>query len=79
MKRKFTLIITALMLMITSFAWGQTREEVVAYTLDGTITGGSSGYATESEITQDNLTWMVMGNTTMNQRVQYRITSQRLL
>ncbi|MBO7460661.1 MAG: chitobiase/beta-hexosaminidase C-terminal domain-containing protein [Bacteroidales bacterium] len=66
MKRKFTLIITALMLMITSFAWGQTREEVVAYTLDGTITGGSSGYATESEITQDNLTWMVMGNTTMN-------------
>ena len=52
--------------MITSFAWGQTREEVVAYTLDGTITGGSSGYATESEITQDNLTWMVMGNTTMN-------------
>ena len=25
MKRKFTLIITALMLMITSFAWGQTK------------------------------------------------------
>ena len=52
--------------MITSFAWGQTREEVVAYTLDGTITGGSSGYATESEITQNNLTWMVMANTTQN-------------
>ena len=66
MKRKFTLIITALMLMITSFALGQTREEVVAYTLDGTITGGSSGYATESEITQNNLTWMVMANTTQN-------------
>ena len=63
MKRKFTLIITALMLLITSFAWGQTRDEVVAYTLDGTITGGTNGYATESEITQNNLTWMVTGNT----------------
>ena len=66
MKRIFTLMITAVMLMITSLAWGQTREEVVAYTLDGTITGGSSGYATESEITQNNLTWKVMANTTMN-------------
>ena len=66
MKRKFTLIITALMLMMTSFAWGQTRDEVVAYTLDGTITGGSNGYATESEITQNGMTWMVTGNTTIN-------------
>lgn len=66
MKRRFTLIITALMLMMTSLAWGQTRDEVVAYTLDGTITGGTNGYATESEITQNNLTWMVMGNTTTN-------------
>ena len=66
MKRRFTLMITALLLMITSLAWGQTREEVVAYTLDGTITGGSSGYATESEITQNDITWKVTGNTTMN-------------
>ncbi|MBO2522612.1 MAG: hypothetical protein CW336_01965 [Bacteroidetes bacterium] len=66
MKRRFTLIITALMLMMTSLAWGQTRDEVVAYTLDGTITGGTNNYATESEITQNNLTWMVMGNTTTN-------------
>lgn len=36
------------------------------YTLDGTITGGTSNYATESEITQNNITWMVTGNTTMN-------------
>lgn len=49
--------------MMTSLAWGQTRDEVVAYTLDGTITGGTNGYATESEITQNNLTWMVTGNT----------------
>ena len=45
---------------------GQTRAEVVAYTLDGTITGGTNGYATESEITQDDIMWMVTGNTTMN-------------
>ena len=66
MKRSFTLMLAAFLMLMTNFVWGQTREEVVAYTLDGTITGGSSGYATESEITQDNLTWMVMGNTTMN-------------
>ena len=45
---------------------GQTRDEVVAYTLDGTITDGSSGYATESEITQEGITWMVTGNTTIS-------------
>ena len=66
MKKLFTLIIMALSLMMTSLAWGQTREEVVAYTLDGTVTGGSSGYATESEITQNDMTWMVTGNTTIN-------------
>lgn len=66
MKRRFTLLLAAFFMLMTSLAFGQTREEVVAYTLDGTITGGSSGYATESEITQDELTWMVMGNTTMN-------------
>ena len=36
------------------------------YTLDGTETGGNSGYATESEITQNSMTWMVTGNTTMS-------------
>lgn len=40
--------------------------ETVYYTLDGTQTGGSNGYATESEITQDGITWMVTGNTTMS-------------
>ena len=66
MKRSFTLMLAAFLMLMTNFVWGQTREEVVAYTLDGTETGGSSGYATESAITQDGLTWMVMGNTTMN-------------
>jgi uncharacterized protein YjdB len=36
------------------------------YKLDGTITGGSNGYAAESEITQNNITWKVMANTTMS-------------
>ncbi len=66
MKRSFTLMLAAFLMLMTNFAWGQTREEVVAYTLDGTITGGTNGYATESEITQNNMTWMVTGNTTVN-------------
>lgn len=40
--------------------------EEPAYKLDGTITGGSNGYATESEITQEGVGWMVTGNTTIN-------------
>ena len=40
--------------------------EVVAYTLDGTTTGGSNGYATESDITQNAVTWKATGNTTTN-------------
>ncbi|MBQ1667388.1 MAG: chitobiase/beta-hexosaminidase C-terminal domain-containing protein, partial [Prevotella sp.] len=70
MKRKFTILAAAFALLaflaIPVGMWGQTRTEVVAYTLDGTQTGGSNGYATESEITQDGITWMVTGNTTMN-------------
>lgn len=42
-------------------AWG---EETLYYTLDGTITGGSNGYATESDITQSGITWKITGNTT---------------
>ena len=54
---------TLLLIAVASAAWG---DDVLVYTLDGTQTGGSNGYATESEITQDGMTWMVMGNTTMN-------------
>ena len=43
--------------------WG---AEDVAYTLDGTQTGGTSDYAKESDITQSDITWKVMANTTMN-------------
>ena len=59
-------MLTAFLLLTGMTMWGQSREEAIAYSLDGTQTGGSNGYATESEITQNGLTWMVMGNTTMN-------------
>ena len=36
------------------------------YTLDGTATGGSNGYATASEITQDEVSWIAYGNTTVS-------------
>jgi hypothetical protein len=36
------------------------------YTLDGTKTGGSNGYAEESTITQNDITWGVFGNTTIS-------------
>lgn len=36
------------------------------YTLDGTITGGTNGYATESDIAQSGISWKVMGNTTIS-------------
>ena len=65
MKRRITILLTAL-LLLSNLTWAQTRDEVVAYTLDGSITGGTNAYAIESEITQDNITWMVTGNTTMN-------------
>lgn len=38
----------------------------LVYTLDGTITGGSNGYATDSSITQSSITWSVTANTTTN-------------
>lgn len=40
--------------------------DVLHYTLDGTTTGGSNGYATESDITQSSISWKVTGNTTTN-------------
>ena len=40
--------------------------EQAIYTLDGTVTGGSSGYAEASAITQSGVEWAVVGNTTMN-------------
>ena len=41
-------------------------DDVLVYTLDGTITGGTNGYDTESSITQNGMRWGVVGNTTTN-------------
>lgn len=40
--------------------------DTLLYTLDGTQTGGSNGYASESSLTQNNVTWGVVGNTTQS-------------
>ena len=37
-----------------------------SYTLDGTITGGGNAYANDSDITQNNVSWKVKGNTMEN-------------
>ena len=70
MKRRFTKLIAALALLLfvapPMVGWGQTRTETVVYTLDGTTTGGSNGYATESDITQNDIAWKVKANTMVN-------------
>ena len=38
----------------------------IPYALDGTATGGSSAYASASDITQNGISWKVTGNTTQN-------------
>ncbi|MBR6464949.1 MAG: chitobiase/beta-hexosaminidase C-terminal domain-containing protein [Bacteroidales bacterium] len=43
-----------------------TVPSLSSYILDGTITGGTAAYATESEITQNDVSWKVLGNTTMS-------------
>ena len=67
MKHKFTFL--SVVLLLLAFVTqpyqvvGQTRDEVIAYTLDGTQLGGTNNYASESEINQEGITWMVTGNT----------------
>lgn len=58
---KKILSLLTLMLVCTT-AWAAD----VFYTLDGTITDGNNGYATESDITQNGMQWKVTGNTTTN-------------
>lgn len=63
MKQNFTqLLFLFALLLVGTTAWA----DEVYYTLDGTVTGGSNGYATESEITQGDMTWQVTGNTTVS-------------
>ncbi len=58
-------LLTFLTLLTLFFTTGWAAETVY-YKLDGTITGGTNGYATESDITQNDMSWKVTGNTTIN-------------
>ena len=58
--QRLVLILVVLFSVGVGSMWGAE----VTYTLDGTVTGGSNGYATASSITQNNVTWSVVGNTT---------------
>ena len=48
-------------LSLTTFA-----TDNPSYTLDGTITEGTNTYTDESDITQNDVSWKVKGNTTIN-------------
>ena len=50
---------------ITQAKAGAAGEGTLVYTLNGNETGGSNGYATDSDITQGDIAWKAMGNTTM--------------
>jgi len=41
-------------------------SETILYTLDGSLPGTGSAYATENTATQDGITWKVQGNVTTN-------------
>ena len=58
-------LITLLMMSILAIGVGWAGQSAF-YTLDGTLTGGSIVYDTESDITQDSVSWKVTGNTTMS-------------
>ena len=60
MPKRLAMVLTVLFTLGVGSMWGAD----VTYTLDGTVTGGSNGYATSSSITQNNVTWSVVGNTT---------------
>ena len=71
LKRVLWLVIPLLTVFINP-AWA---DEELVYTLDGTSTGGSSGYDTESDITQSEKAWKAKGNTTQN---PWRIGGKKL-
>ncbi len=63
MRMKKLLTFLTLLMLFYGVGWA---EESLFYKLDGTITGGTNGYATVSDITQGSMTWKVTGNTTTN-------------
>ena len=50
-------------LVVGTSAWA---DDVLYYTLDGTITGSGNAYATANDIIQNGMNWKVTGNTQLN-------------
>ena len=67
MKRNITKFLAALALLVfmtpSLVAWGQTRDEVVAYTLQP-ASGSNNSYAGNCDITINGITWNLTGNST---------------
>lgn len=59
-----TILCLLVALLSGGTAWAQ--DDNLYYTLDGTKTGGTSGYGEESSITQESISWGVVGNTTQD-------------
>ena len=78
MKRNFTKLMAALALLVFTMpslvAWGQTKDEVVAYTLQP-ATGSNNNYASNCDITIDGITWNLTGNSTI---IPWRIGGKSL-
>ena len=56
-------IILLFLAVFSLHAWG---DAAIAYTLNGTTTGGTNNYAAASDITQGTKSWKVVANTTEN-------------
>ena len=78
MKRSFTILTAAFMLLaflaIPMGMMGQTRTEVVAYTLEP-VAGSNNSYTGNCDITIDGITWNLTGN---SQMIPWRIGGKNL-
>ena len=68
-KRRILSILLSLAMMLgmlSGMSLTAYADDTPCYTLDGAITGGSDQYAQDSDITQNDVSWKVRGNTTLN-------------
>ena len=79
MKRSYTILTAALVLLaflaLPMGMKGQTRTEVVAYTLEP-VAGSNNSYAGNCDITIDEITWNLTGN---SQQIPWRIGGKNLV
>ena len=65
-QKKLLALLLAVCMVLALLPTVANADEEVYYTLDGTITGSNSNYANEGSITQEGLSWKVMGNVNQN-------------